>query len=165
MAGTHSLPPDPILAQEELDEEMSRRGFVKTAVVGVTLAYVGAIGYPVYRYLNSPVEKAVAASAVKEVVLDGADELEPGTALMFKFGARPAMLIHHKDGSWLALEAVCTHLGCTVKFEPENGRIFCACHGGVYDMKTGENVAGPPPKPLTRYEVVVGEGAVTVKRA
>jgi cytochrome b6-f complex iron-sulfur subunit len=156
-----SLPVDP----DDTDEEMSRRGFVKTAVLGVGLAYAGAIGYPVYRYLNSPVEKAIVASAVKEVTLEGAEKIALGTALMFKFGARPAMLIHHKDGSWLALDAVCTHLGCTVSFDPENDRIFCACHGGVYDAKTGENVAGPPPKPLAKYEVAVGTGSVTVKRA
>lgn len=79
-------------SQHEVDEEMSRRGFVRTAVVGVTLAYLAAIGYPVYRYLNSPVEKSAAMAAVKDVTLDKADQLMKGTALMFKFGIRPAML-------------------------------------------------------------------------
>lgn len=153
------------VVQQEVDEEMSRRGFVRTAVVGVTLAYLGAIGYPVYRYLNSPVEKSMAMAAVKDVTLDKADQLMKGTALMFKFGVRPAMLIHHEDDSWVALDAVCTHMGCTVAFDPVRKAIVCACHGGVYDAKTGGNVSGPPPRPLTQYTVTVNAGSVVVARA
>lgn len=149
--------------QEDLDETMSRRGFVRVATWGVTLAYAGAIGYPIYRYLNSPVEKSVAMAAVKEVNLDAADKIEKGTALMFKFGVRPAMLIHHSDDTWIALDAVCTHMGCTVKFDPIKNQIVCACHGGVYDV-TGANVSGPPPRPLNKYFVKVNEGSVTVSR-
>lgn len=150
---------------QDVDEEMSRRGFVRTAVVGVTLAYLGAIGYPVYRYLNSPVEKSMAMAAVKDVTLDKADQLLKGTALMFKFGIRPAMLIHHEDDTWVAMDAVCTHMGCTVAFDPARKAIVCACHGGVYDARTGANVSGPPPRPLTQYVVQVNAGSVTVSRA
>ena len=147
------------------DEEMSRRGFVRTAVVGVTLAYAGAIGYPIYRYLNSPVEVSQAAAAVKEVTLDKAGDLAKGSALIFRFGVRPALLIHHNDDTWVALDAVCTHMGCTVKFDEGSGQIRCACHGGVYDGKTGDNISGPPPRPLTKYVVVRNNASITVKRA
>ncbi|MEQ1822237.1 MAG: Rieske (2Fe-2S) protein [Fimbriimonadaceae bacterium] len=147
------------------DEDMSRRGFIRTATLGVSLAYVTAIGYPIYRYLNSPVEVSQLLAATKEVSLDKANELAKGSVLMFRFGTRPAMLIHHSDGSWIALDAVCTHMGCTVKFDPAANRIVCACHGGVYDAATGENVSGPPPRPLTKYEVAVGPTSVTVTRA
>lgn len=135
------------------------------AVAGaVGCAYAGMIGYPVYRHLESPVEKAAAAAAVSEVTLPNADELPPGSALIFKFGAKPALLIHHPDGSWGALSAVCTHLACTVRNEPEGDRIVCACHGGVYDPRTGANVSGPPPKPLDRCRVTPAAGSVTVTR-
>src|ERR1039458_5417045 len=85
--------------------------------------------------------------------------------LMFKFGAAPAMLIHHADGRWVALTAVCTHLGCTVQYEPQADRIHCACHGGVYNAYTGANVSGPPPKPLKLFKVAVNEAGVDVSRA
>lgn len=148
-----------------LDEEVSRRSFVKVAVTGVTLAYVSAIGYPIYRYLNAPVETAQAGAAVSEIVLDKADELARGSALIFKFGIRPALLIHHADDSWVALDAVCTHMGCTVAYKPNEDAITCACHGGRFNPHTGENVSGPPPRPLKKYVVVVNPGSVTVKRA
>jgi cytochrome b6-f complex iron-sulfur subunit len=148
-----------------LDSEMSRRGFVRASVWGVGLAYFGAIGYPIYRYLNSPVEKSIEESLVKEVTLKDAGKLAPGTALVFKFGVRPALLIHHDDGTWVALDAVCSHLGCTVKFDENQKKITCACHGGVYDAKTGDNISGPPPRPLTKYVVSQEKEGIKVSRA
>ncbi len=150
---------------ERGDEGITRRGFVKVAVVGMCAGYAAAIGYPVFRYLNSPVEKAEASSAVNEVTLKDVDKLPKNSALMFKFGTHPAVLIRHEDDTWVALDAVCTHLGCTVAFDPASKQIVCACHGGVYDAKTGGNVSGPPPKPLTVFKVAVKGGEAKVTRA
>lgn len=149
----------------DVDEKsFTRRGFVKIAVGGVAIAYAAAIGYPIYRYLNSPVEKSIAEAAVKDVSLPNADKLPKGSALIFKFGVRPALLIHHADDTWIALSAVCTHMGCTVAYNQAAARIECHCHGGVYDGKTGENIAGPPPRPLTKFDITLNEGSVTVRR-
>jgi cytochrome b6-f complex iron-sulfur subunit len=142
----------------------SRSTFLRVAVGGAGVVYVAGLAYPVYRYVASPVEKSAKEAAVKEVTLKDAQKLAPGSALMFKFGSKPAMLIHHDDGSWTALTAVCTHLGCTVSYQADQKRIHCACHGGVYDPKTGGNVSGPPPKPLMRYEVKVTDAAVIVSK-
>ena len=62
---------------------------------------------------------ASSATAVTEVSLKDAQKLPAGSVLMFKFGTAPAMLIHHQDGTWASLSAVCTHLGCTVQYEPQ----------------------------------------------
>jgi cytochrome b6-f complex iron-sulfur subunit len=75
------------------------------------------------------------------------------------------MLIHHLDNTWVALTAVCTHLGCTVQYESQANRIHCACHGGVYDSHTGANVSGPPPKPLKLFKVAVNDAGVEVSRS
>jgi cytochrome b6-f complex iron-sulfur subunit len=108
---------------------------------------------------------ALSAAAVTEVTLKDAQKLPAGSVLMFKFGTSPAMLIHHADNSWVALTAVCTHLGCTVQYEPQMDRIHCACHGGVYNAYTGANVSGPPPKPLKLFKVAVNDTGVEVSRA
>jgi cytochrome b6-f complex iron-sulfur subunit len=149
----------------EKEDIHNRRTFVKVALGGVGLCWVGAIGYPIYKYLASPVEKAMEASAITEVNLKDAQKLEVGSALMFKFGSIPALLIHHKNGQWVAFDAVCTHLGCTVQYEADMDRIHCACHGGVYNAYTGANVSGPPPKPLAVYKVEVLPSEVKVSRA
>ena len=150
---------------EEPSEGVSRRAFLALGTTLVGAVYGAAIGYPVYRYLSTPARRAAGMAAVTQVELPGAEKLEKGSAMMFKFGTKPALLIHHKDDSWVALDAVCTHLGCTVQWEPEHDRVYCACHGGVYDARTGANVAGPPPKPLTKFNVEVANGQVVVRRA
>jgi cytochrome b6-f complex iron-sulfur subunit len=149
----------------EADENMTRRRFTKVAMGAVGLCYATALGYPIYRYLATPSRRAAEVAAVSEVSFAEAELPPSGSVLMFRFGARPAMLIHHADGSYVCFDAVCTHLGCTVQYQPEEGRIFCACHGGVYDPRTGGNVAGPPPKPLKPFTVEIANGKVTVTRA
>jgi cytochrome b6-f complex iron-sulfur subunit len=149
---------------KETEGRNTRRAFL-AAAGAAGACYVAALTYPMYRYLNSPAESAMAANAVKEVLLKDAQKIPAGSVLMFKFGAKPALLIHHEDGRWIAMTAVCTHLGCTVQYEPQADRIHCACHGGVYNPYTGANVSGPPPKPLTLYKVSVNDAGVQVSRA
>ena len=159
------------MISENIVQEHPENGDVKTrraflAAAGAAgVCYAAALAYPVYRYLASPSEMALRTSAVTEVTLKDAQKLPAGSVLMFKFGPSPAMLIHHEDGRWVALTAVCTHLGCTVQYEPQADRIHFACHGGVYNPYTGANVSGPPPKPLTVYKVAVGDTGVEVSRA
>lgn len=149
---------------EEVTDLTTRRAFI-AAAGAAGIVYTAAVGYPVYRYLASPAEMAASAAAVTEVSLKDAQKIPMGSALMFKFGPSPAMLIHHEDGTWVAFTAVCTHLGCTVQYEPAANRIHCACHGGVYDPNTGANVSGPPPKPLKRFIVLVNAADVKISRA
>ena len=150
---------------EESGDRNTRRAFL-AAAGAAGLAYTVAMAYPIYRYLASPVEQASSAAAISEVTLkDAQKNVAKGAAVIFKFGSRPALLIHHTDGRWISLTAVCTHLGCTVQYEADLDRIHCACHGGVYNPYTGANVSGPPPKPLTLYKVAVSDAGVQVSRA
>jgi cytochrome b6-f complex iron-sulfur subunit len=152
-------------AKPMLDGPVTRRALLQAGIGVAGACYAAALGYPVYRYLASPAEEAEQLAKVTEIELPDAEDLALGTAMMFKFGIRPALLIHHPDGSWTALDAKCTHLGCTVAYQAEQERIYCACHGGVYDPRTGKNVSGPPPRPLTAYNVEVADGKVIVSRA
>jgi len=149
---------------EEPGDKNTRRAFLAAAGVA-GLAYTVFMAYPIYRYLASPEEMAMEATAVTEVTLKDAQKLPAGSVLMFKFGSAPAMLSHHLDGRWISMTAVCTHLGCTVQYEPQADRIHCACHGGVYNAYTGANVSGPPPKPLKLFKVAVNETSVEVSRS
>jgi cytochrome b6-f complex iron-sulfur subunit len=158
-----AIAPNIVPEHVENGDTWTRRAFVTAAGVAGA-GYAAALAYPVYRYLASPSEMALSASAVTEVTLKDAQKLPAGSVLMFKFGPSPAMLIHHEDSSWTALTAVCTHLGCTVQYEPQMDRIHCACHGGVYNPYTGANVSGPPPKPLKLFKVAVNDTGVEVSR-
>jgi cytochrome b6-f complex iron-sulfur subunit len=158
-----AISPNIVPEHIENGDTKTRRAFLAAASVA-GIGYAAALAYPVYRYLASPSEMALSAAAVTEVTLKDAQKLQAGSAVMFKFGPSPGVLIHHEDGRWIALSAVCSHLGCTVQYEPQMDRIHCACHGGVYNAYTGANVSGPPPKPLTLYKVAVNETGVVVSR-
>ena len=44
----------------------------------------------------------------------------------------------------------CAHLGCPVRWFPDQKLFLCPCHGGLYDINGGY-VGGPPPRGMYRY--------------
>jgi menaquinol-cytochrome c reductase iron-sulfur subunit len=73
-----------------------------------------------------------------------------------------AWLRRNDKNNFIAFAANCTHLGCPVRWEENAGLFMCPCHGGVY-YKDGTVAAGPPPKPLTKYEVRIYNNEVQIK--
>ncbi len=68
----------------------------------------------------------------------------------------PALLIHLPDGKFVAFDAVCTHAGCTVQYDPTQQQIICPCHGAAYDPNHAAAVInGPAQQPLTVLNVKV----------
>jgi menaquinol-cytochrome c reductase iron-sulfur subunit len=73
-----------------------------------------------------------------------------------------AWLRRDSETGFTAFSAHCTHLGCPVRWMPGANLFLCPCHGGVY-YRDGAVAAGPPPKPLFRYEVRVLDSNVQIK--
>lgn len=59
--------------------------------------------------------------------------------------------VYADDDGLYAISAVCTHLGCIVAAEGEDG-FHCPCHGSRFDAH-GKVVAGPAPRPLAYLEL------------
>ncbi|MEU9714737.1 Rieske (2Fe-2S) protein [Streptomyces sp. NPDC047976] len=83
------------------------------------------------------------------------DQLAPGESVAFRFPGDEdrALAVRLGDGSLVAYSAVCTHLACAVLWREDRGpegELYCPCHEGVFDARTGEVTAGPPPRPLPR---------------
>jgi len=55
-----------------------------------------------------------------------------------------------------ALSAVCTHLGCITRYQPDRNIIACPCHGSQFTL-AGDVVAGPAPRPLRWLQMSVSE--------
>ncbi|WP_035985588.1 ubiquinol-cytochrome c reductase iron-sulfur subunit [Leptolyngbya sp. KIOST-1] len=62
----------------------------------------------------------------------------------------------------LALSAVCTHSGCTVPWDREQGLFACPCHGGRFNPDGTVN-SGPPPRPLATFAARVDGDQVLVR--
>jgi menaquinol-cytochrome c reductase iron-sulfur subunit len=58
------------------------------------------------------------------------------------------------------MSLLCTHMGCTVRWEPDLDAYRCPCHFGRYDAD-GRVLGGHPPAPLRRFRWRV-EGNVLV---
>jgi thiosulfate dehydrogenase [quinone] large subunit len=68
----------------------------------------------------------------------------------------PALLIHLPDGTFVAYDAVCTHAGCTVQYDPTQHQMVCPCHGAAFDPTHAAAVInGPAQQPLTTLNVKV----------
>lgn len=126
--------------------------------LGATLL---AIFYPVMKFMIPP---AITESAQNSVIAGSVKEIAANTGKIFKFGTKPGILVRTPAGELKAFSAVCTHLDCIVQYSPEKKQIWCACHNGQYNM-SGQNVGGPPPRPLEEYvvntrgdEIVVSKG-------
>jgi Rieske Fe-S protein len=140
---------------------LSRR-WVNFLLGSGVLASIASFLYPAFRYMLPP---AVAEPASRSVVAAKLDELKPNSGKIFKFGARPALLVRTAEGEYRAFSAVCTHLNCTVQFREDLHQVWCACHNGLFDLN-GRNVSGPPPRPLETFQVnVQGEDVVVMRSA
>ena len=75
-----------------------------------------------------------------------------------------AWLRRDGEDKFIAFSVNCTHMGCPVRWLQKAELFMCPCHGGVY-YKDGTVAAGPPPKPLVRFEVRVANGRVEIRSA
>jgi Rieske Fe-S protein len=131
----------------------SRRSFLNILLGASAIAWLGTVLYPIFRYFKPPSSAEAVVTSLKVAKLS---EFPPDSGLIFKFGRKPAILVHTPDGQIKAFDAVCTHLDCTVQYSSERQQIWCACHNGRYDLN-GINVAGPPPRPLEPFKVDIDE--------
>ena len=139
-------------------EELPRRRFLDRLLGGslatLAIAYVGGV----LAYL-APAKKST-ADADQPVDAGEAAALAEGQALVVQKGDTPVIVVHTKD-DFVALSAVCTHLGCIVAWDDERQQIHCPCHGAAFDLR-GNVVSGPPPSPLPAMAVQVRDGHIWV---
>ena len=134
-----------------MDTQENRRDFLKYVLGGGLIAWLAAILYPIMAYLKPPKQAEVEVSSVKAGKVGS---FEKDSGMIVRFGNKPVILLRNAAGEFRAFSATCTHLDCTVQYRKDMGLIWCACHNGRYDLN-GRNVAGPPPRPLDEYRVVL----------
>ena len=147
---------------EQTDSTENRRDFLKYFLGGGIIVWLGTIFYPIMAYLKPPKQAEVEVTSVKA---GKASAVEKDSGMIVRFGNKPVILLRNPAGEFRAFSATCTHLDCTVQYRKDMGLIWCACHNGRYDLN-GRNVAGPPPRPLDEYRVVLqGDDIFISKKA
>lgn len=96
-----------------------------------------------------------------QVTVSGSALAAVGGAVVVQSNAGVFLLARTSDSAFSAIEAVCTHEGCTVN--GADGAIYvCPCHGSRYD-RNGRVVQGPATASLRQYASSVAGDTVTIK--
>jgi cytochrome b6-f complex iron-sulfur subunit len=114
--------------------------------VGV-IGWAASVLYPVLRYLR-PLSEAGAGSPLK-LTAEELAILGKSHFVIARSGTRK-VIVFEAAGELHALDAKCTHEGCTVQFVPGDSLLWCACHNGKFDLD-GRVLSGPPPRPLVKW--------------
>jgi Rieske Fe-S protein len=158
--------------------DASRRNWLLHLLQGTVSATVLAVFYPVFRFLLP--RRATVSGALEIVAPFKVKDLITAPPSPFDFAGKPCLVVLSAEGARRlaagqslqadevrAFNAVCTHVECTVKYRPNEGDIFCSCHDGIYDL-SGQNVSGPPPRPLESYKVTLrgdpGQEEIVISR-
>lgn len=77
-------------------------------------------------------------------------ELALGSSMTFSYPREHdiCLLVRPSEREFFAYKQRCTHLSCPVEWQPEKGRLYCPCHNGAFDIRSGNVLQGPPPRPL-----------------
>ena len=96
---------------------------------------------------QSPVDVLVARTIAQNL-----EEIEPGEGGVVASGDLKIAVYRDRKGRVTTLSAKCTHLGCTVRWNPSESTWDCPCHGSRF-AASGQVVNGPAERPLPPAEL------------
>lgn len=138
----------------------SRKDFLLR--LGAFSALVLAIG-GFFRQLYVFFSPGKARAGTHKYLVAKLDEIPVGQAKEVNIQGKPVFVVHLESG-FKVFSGVCTHLGCIVKWEPNNDRFYCPCHKGVFNRE-GQVVDGPPPRALDEFKVELDKNLVFIEVA
>jgi len=122
---------------------VTRRQFTKFLTVASLGIFVGNLWILAKAlFAKTPSFPSVAVAEVGEIPVRGV-----------KLFAYPTpqdhcILIRTGQEEYVAYSQKCTHLACAVYFSANDDRLECPCHQGLFCVKDGSVLQGPPRRPL-----------------
>lgn len=145
---------------------VSRREFLSKSIVAIG-SFIGAsLLYTVGKFVISPSLKKRANSwaevgPVEELKDDvptrATYTIERSDGWIERTDIKTAWVRRYADGRYDVFDPKCTHLGCPYYWDEASKSFLCPCHTAGFDI-TGKVIAGPPPKPLSKYAYKVEKG-------
>jgi 3-phenylpropionate/trans-cinnamate dioxygenase ferredoxin subunit len=91
------------------------------------------------------------------------DDVAPGEVKVVNALGKSLCLGHCEDGTWGAIDNVCTHDGGVLgEGELEDCQVECPRHGARFELTTGRVTALPAVFPVNAYPVRIVNGEVQV---
>jgi Rieske Fe-S protein len=156
--GSHQDPPAwgrEFPYQRDADDLVTRRHFLQVAVITSGALFAGTVGFAFLGRVDD--RRRGSPQPIARV-----EDLPVGAAHYFNYpgAGDQAVLLHPSEDEFVAFSQKCTHLSCSVYYQPEQDRLFCPCHDGVFEPRGGEPIAGPPQRRLPRISLEVRDGTL-----
>lgn len=157
---------------KETNKKIGRRDFMKAAIAAVGGIIGTAIGIPAIAYIIGPAQKEENSDWIR---LGAISKVEINTPTLFKTVLTTqtgwvseeeefsAYVLTENGRDFEVMSNVCTHLGCRVRWIDDQDSFACPCHNAKFG-RDGGVLDGPPPRPLDRFENMVEDGVLYVKR-
>jgi cytochrome b6-f complex iron-sulfur subunit len=143
-------------------EPMHRRSFLNYCLGASLFAFGGVTAYSFGKFLFPP--GALGAESGSEVLRIALGEIPVGSAKIIRFKGEPTLVVRVSEKSVHALSAVCTHLGCIVKWDSTKASLVCPCHAAFFDVN-GNVMGGPAPRPLQSHPVKIAQDEIIIGEA
>jgi cytochrome b6-f complex iron-sulfur subunit len=138
------------------EKQVSRAEFLNLAWIASLLALFGQAGVALFEFFKP---RSESGSFGTRVNAGRVDEFVPGTVSHVQKGR--FYISRLEDGGFLALWHRCTHLGCTVPWQEEEGVFNCPCHSSIF-TSDGDVISGPAPRPMDIFPMEINEGSIFV---
>ena len=145
-------------SQSEPSPQPTRRSLLSTVWIGLIGVAILEAFWVVADVLRPRRREQARESSV--VVAGPVDRFSPGSVTPFPQGK--FYLARLEEGGFLALSRRCTHLGCTLPWDPAISRFVCPCHASTFDLK-GEVVSPPAPRAMDLFAVRIENQIVKVE--
>jgi thiosulfate dehydrogenase [quinone] large subunit len=114
-----------------------------------------------------PTAAAGSSATTSSGAITQVSALPPNNAISFTIPSNgdPGILVHLAGGQFVAYDALCTHAGCQVDYDPGSKLLLCPCHGAAFDpAKSGAAVQLPATQPLSPVAIRVDSatGAIII---
>lgn len=137
----------------------SRRALLNTIWIALGGVVVAEIVWLVAAFLSSPKLTAAPNRSVDPFDAGSTEQFTPNTVTTFAQGR--FYLACLEDGGFLALSRRCTHLGCTLPWDPDKGTFSCPCHASEFNIR-GEVIRSPASRPLDIFAVSIENKRIKV---
>jgi thiosulfate dehydrogenase (quinone) large subunit len=169
----------PVRVLRGVDDVAASTGGGDAANAGATPANAGASAAPSASPVPGGPTSAPAASAqaptltgltvasTAQVDRSGAVRIRvPANAPSTLPAGDPALVVKLQNGGYACFDAICTHQGCRVGWDAQDGVMLCPCHGAAFDPNNHAAVLqGPTNQPLLELPIIVdhAKGTITLK--
>ncbi len=118
------------MPHEPCHQKPSRRTFLDVILGASGAAFIGTMLYPIIRYLK-PLPRSGPGGPTRLKPEEMA-KLDKQHFVIVPVSGKRVMVFQTPALELLAVDAKCTHEGCTVQYLPGDSVIWCACHKGRF---------------------------------